>query len=83
VEVRSAQRESGSLCFVLARWLIHLRIDEDDIVEFAKRLRNAGVDVNLNVAQSMPHNAPVFADYHADAKKAFNALVQFIQAHLD
>jgi acetyl esterase/lipase len=60
-----------------------LEIPRDDIVEFAKRLRNAGVDVNLHVAQSTPHNAPVFADYHPEAKKAFNALVQFIQAHLD
>jgi epsilon-lactone hydrolase len=59
-----------------------LEIPRDDIVELAKRLRSAGVDVTLHVARNMPHNAPVFAEYHPEGKAAFNALVQFTRAHL-
>ena len=67
-------------CFITVG---ELEIPRDDIVEFAERLRSTGVDVNLHVAKSMPHNVPIFAEYHPEAKTAFNALVQFIQAHLD
>jgi acetyl esterase/lipase len=59
-----------------------LEIPRDDIVEFAKRLTSAGVDVTLQVARNMPHNAPVFAEHHPEGKAAFDALVQFIRAHL-
>ena len=54
----------------------------DDIRVFAKRLRDEGVDVTLHEAADMPHNAAFFADYHASAKAAFDALVAFVGAQL-
>jgi monoterpene epsilon-lactone hydrolase len=60
-----------------------LEIPRDDILEFAERLRGAGVDVTLQVAKNMPHNAPVFAQYHPEGKATLDAIIQFIQAHLN
>lgn len=60
-----------------------LEIPRDDILAFAERLKNAGVDVTLWVAKNMPHNAPIFAEYHPEGKAALDAIVQFIRARLD
>ena len=57
-----------------------LEIPRDDILEFAERLKNAGVNVTLHVAKNMPHNAPVFAAYHPEGQSALDAIVRFIQA---
>src|SRR5512145_1901987 len=54
-----------------------LEIVRDDILEFVERLRRAGVDVTLQLARNMPHNAPVFAEYHPEGKAAFDAIVRF------
>lgn len=59
-----------------------LEIPRDDILQFAERLENAGVKVTLHVARSMPHNAPVFAEYHPEGKAALDAIVRFINPSL-
>lgn len=59
-----------------------LEILRDDVLEFAERLRSAGVNVTLHVARNMPHNAPVFAEYYSEGKAALDAIVRFIEAHL-
>jgi len=59
-----------------------VELPRDDILEFAKRLKTSGVDVTLHVARNMPHNAPVFAEYHPEGKLALDAIVRFIRARL-
>lgn len=60
-----------------------LEIPRDDILEFAERLKNAGVSTTLHLIKDMPHNAPVLAAYHPEAKAALDAIVGFIRASLD
>jgi acetyl esterase/lipase len=60
-----------------------LEIPRDDILQFAERIKTAGVDATLHVAKNMPHNAPVFAQYHPEGKAALDAIVRFVQARLD
>jgi acetyl esterase/lipase len=50
----------------------------DDIVAFFERLRAAGVDCVLQVAEDMPHDPLLFEAYHPAAKRAFDAAVSFI-----
>lgn len=57
-----------------------LEIPRDDILEFAERLKNAKVNVTLHVARDMPHNAPVFAEYHREGRLAFDTVARYIQA---
>lgn len=57
-------------------------LPRDDILALAAKLKDAGVDVALHVAEDMPHNAPVFAAYHPAAKRALDAVVSFIEAQL-
>jgi acetyl esterase/lipase len=57
-------------------------IPRDDILTLASRLKDAGVDVTVHVAKDMPHNAPVFAAYHPEALKAFEAIVAFVKQRL-
>ena len=59
-----------------------LEIPRDDIMRFAERLRKAGVNVTLHIAKNMPHNAPVFAEYHPEGKSALGIIVRFIQTSL-
>ena len=51
----------------------------DDVVAFFQQLRAAGVDCVLHVAEEMPHNPLLFEAYHPAAKKAFDAVVRFIE----
>lgn len=55
-----------------------LEIPRDDILQFADRLKRASVDATLHVAKHMPHNAPVFAEYHPEGKAALDAIVRYI-----
>lgn len=54
-------------------------IPRDDILGFVEQLRAAKVEVTLDVAEDMPHNATLFAAYHPSAKAAFEALVQWLR----
>lgn len=60
-----------------------LEIPRDDILDFADRLKRAGVNVTVHVARNMPHNASVFAAYHPEGKAALDAIVRFIRANLE
>jgi acetyl esterase/lipase len=53
----------------------------DDILAFAQRLRVQGVDCTVHVADDMPHNPPFFEAYHASARRAFEAIVNFVRRH--
>jgi len=57
-------------------------IPRDDVLALASKLKEAGVDVALHVAKGMPHNAPVFAAYHPEARAALDAVVAFARARL-
>ncbi len=57
-------------------------IPRDDILELAKLLKEAGVDVTLHVAQDMPHNGPVFAAYHPEGLRALEAIATFVRQRL-
>jgi len=53
-------------------------IPRDDIRALAEKLTKEGVDVDLHEAKDMPHNAAVFADYHPEGARAFQAVVDFV-----
>jgi epsilon-lactone hydrolase len=55
-------------------------IPRDDILRLARRLQEAGVDVTLHVANDMPHNPPVFADFHPSGAEALQAAIAFLRA---
>lgn len=54
-------------------------VPHDDVVAFAARLREAGVDVTLHVAEDMPHNPLLFEGLHPNARAAFDAAVAFVK----
>lgn len=53
----------------------------DDILAFVEKLRGAGVDVTVHVAEDMPHNPALFAAYHASGRAAFDAAVESVARH--
>lgn len=57
-------------------------IPHDDILRLADHLRAAEVDTTLHVANEMPHNPAVFANYHPEATRALAAMARFVRAHL-
>ena len=64
-------------CFIT---LGELEIPRDDILQFSESLKRAGVEVTLHRTKDMPHNPPVFAAFHPEAKAAFDSMVQFIRS---
>jgi monoterpene epsilon-lactone hydrolase len=50
----------------------------DDILRYVEALRAAKVEVTLNVAEDLPHNATLFEAWHPQAKAAFDAMVAFV-----
>jgi acetyl esterase/lipase len=58
-----------------------LEIPRDDILAFGEKLRAAGVDCTLQVADEMPHNPALFEAYHPSGKAAFEAAANFIRSH--
>jgi acetyl esterase/lipase len=59
-----------------------LEIPRDDILAFAKKLDEAGVDVTVHVAKDMPHNPPVFAAYHPHGQAALDEAARFVKRRL-
>lgn len=57
-------------------------IPRDDILALASALEQAGVDVTRHVADELPHNPPIFADYHPAARASVDAIASFIRAQL-
>jgi epsilon-lactone hydrolase len=80
ISLTHADLEGFAPCLVTVG---ELEIPRDDILVFAERLKRAGVDVTLHGAKYMPHNPPVFAEYHPEGKAALDAIVQFIRGRLD
>ena len=57
-------------------------IPRDDILALAARLESAGVDTEVHRAPDMPHNAPMFASYHPEGKRALDAMASFAKRML-
>jgi len=49
----------------------------DDILALATRMKEAGVEVTLDVAKDMPHNSAVFAQYHPSGEATLQAAAKF------
>lgn len=54
----------------------------DEGVELAARARAAGVDATLEVLGEMPHNGPLFADYHPEGRRGLERAGAFIASRL-
>ncbi|MDC0679923.1 alpha/beta hydrolase [Sorangium atrum] len=54
----------------------------DEGQELARRAREAGVDVTLDVLRDMPHNGPVLADFHPEGARGTDALGAYLRARL-
>ncbi|WP_437967662.1 alpha/beta hydrolase [Sorangium sp. So ce260] len=54
----------------------------DEGVELARRAREAGVDVTLDVLRDMPHNGPVLAEYHPEGARGADTLGSYLRACL-
>lgn len=52
-------------------------IPRDDILTFAKKLKDADVNVTLHVAKDMPHNAPMFAAYHPSGAQVIEEVAKW------
>lgn len=53
----------------------------DDILALADKLEAAQVDVTRHLSPDMPHNAPLFAAYHPQARAALDAVGRYIREH--
>ncbi|WP_437937863.1 alpha/beta hydrolase [Sorangium sp. So ce341] len=54
----------------------------DEGLELARRAREAGVDVTLDVLRDMPHNGPVLAEYHPEGARGAETLGSYLRARL-
>ncbi|WP_237244864.1 MULTISPECIES: alpha/beta hydrolase [Sorangium] len=54
----------------------------DEGLELARRAREAGVDVTLDVLRDMPHNGPVLAEYHPEGARGADAVGAYLRARL-
>ena len=51
----------------------------DDILRFVEALRTAKVEVTVDIAPDMPHDATLFAAFHPQGRAALEATVAFIR----
>jgi len=58
-------------------------IPRDDIVDLARAMKDAEVDVRLHRAPDMPHNAPVFAAYHPAGQAALAEVARFLRGAVE
>lgn len=54
----------------------------DEGVKLVERAQSAGVEAVLELAEDMPHNPPVLADFHPEARRALERVVEQLMAHL-
>lgn len=54
----------------------------DDSVRFAKRAKDAGVDVKLDIWEDMIHVFPAFAGFVPEGQRAIEKIGKFIQNFL-
>jgi len=65
--------------------LIHVGSSEillDDSVRFAKRAKEAGVDVTLEIWEDMIHVFHAFAEWSPESQQAIEKVAEFIQKHI-
>jgi acetyl esterase/lipase len=56
-----------------------VEIPRDDILALAAALEKANVDVTVHVAPDLPHNPPLFAAYHPEARACVEAIGAFVR----
>ncbi|AUX49088.1 esterase [Sorangium cellulosum] len=54
----------------------------DEGLALARRAREAGVDVTLDVLRDMPHNGPVLAEYHPEGARGAETLGSYLRTCL-
>lgn len=54
----------------------------DEGVELARRARDAGVDVTLDVLRDMPHNGPILAEYHPEGARGVDMIGAYLRGRL-
>ena len=59
-----------------------LELPRDDVQAFADKLRAAGVETDVHLARSMPHNAPALAALHPEGEASLRAITTFIRDRL-
>jgi len=59
-----------------------VELPHDDIIAFSEKLSAAGVETQVHVARSMPHNPPAMASLHPEGAAAMRAIVKFLQEKL-
>jgi acetyl esterase/lipase len=55
----------------------------DDAVRVAERAGRAGVPVDLQVWDGLPHVWPIFYDVMPEARRAIRLMVEFMRRHLE
>ena len=55
----------------------------DECARFVKLARQAGVPVTETVLKEMPHNGPVFADFHPEGKRGVDEITAYIKEKLE
>lgn len=71
----------GGLCPCLVI-VGEVELPHDDIMAFSEKLRLAGVDTQVHVARSMPHNPPAMAALHPEGAAAMQAIVEYLRGKL-
>jgi len=51
----------------------------DEGIELAERARKAGAEVEVIIAEDMPHNAPAISTFHPNADRSFQAGAEYIR----
>jgi len=59
-----------------------LEIPHDDIIAFTEKLSAAGVDTQVHVARSMPHNPPALAALHPEGAASMRVIAEYLRARV-
>ena len=59
-----------------------IEVLRDDSVRLAKKAKEAGVDVTLEIWDDMPHNWPMYAHVLPEGRQAVDRIGEFVRGHL-